>query len=68
MRKIGNIQEGDVIIGSKHRVKVVKNKVAPPFRMAELDIMNKGGISWIGSVLDVDIELNVIEKSGAFLK
>jgi len=68
MRKIGNIQDGDQIVGSRHRVKVVKNKVAPPFRLAELDILNDGGISHLGSLIDVAVEKEVIEKSGAFLK
>lgn len=68
VRKIGNIQEGDKIVGSRHRVKVVKNKVAPPFRTAEFDIMNNEGISHTGCLIDVGIELNVIDKSGAFLK
>ena len=68
MRKIGNIQDGDQIVGSRHRVKVVKNKVAPPFRLAELDILNDGGISRLGSLIDVAIEKEVIDKSGAFLK
>ncbi len=68
MRKIGNIQDGDLIVGSRHRVKVVKNKVAPPFRLAELDILNDGGISRLGSLIDVAIEKEVIDKSGAFLK
>ena len=67
-RKIGNIQDGDQIIGSRHRAKIVKNKVAAPFKTAEFDIMNIGGISWIGSVLDVAIELEVVQKAGAFLK
>lgn len=67
-RKIGNIQDGDKIIGSRHRVKVVKNKIAPPFRIAEFDIMNVGGVSRTGGLLDVGVELGVINKSGSFFK
>lgn len=67
-RKIGNIQDGDVIIGSRHRIKVVKNKVAPPFRQAELDILNEGGISRIGGLIDLAVEYNSIIKSGSFYK
>lgn len=68
MRKVGNIQEGDTIVGSRHRAKVVKNKVSPPFRVAEFDIMNTGGISKTGNVIDVGVEQGVIDKAGAFLK
>lgn len=68
MRKIGNIQEGDIIVGSRHRAKIVKNKVAPPFRVCEFDIMNAEGISRTGGVLDVAIEMGILEKAGAFLK
>lgn len=67
-RKIDTIKDGDVVIGSRHRVRVVKNKVAPPFRVAELDIMNVGGISYTGGLLDVGLELGVIFKSGSFFK
>lgn len=68
MRKIGNIQEGEKIIGSQHRAKVVKNKIAPPFRKAEFDIMNLGGVSQSGGIVDVATELNIINKSGSFYK
>ena len=67
-RKTGNISAGDDVIGSRHRVKIVKNKVAPPFKIAEFDIMNDSGISKSASVLDVAVEFEVIEKSGAFYK
>jgi recombination protein RecA len=67
IRKIGNIQEGDKIVGSRHRVKVKKNKVAPPFRVAEFD-MDISGISREGDVVDIAVEKDVIEKAGSFYK
>ena len=67
IRKIGNIQEGDKIVGSRHRVKVKKNKVAPPFRVAEFD-MDINGISREGDVVDIAVERDVVEKAGSFYK
>lgn len=68
LRKIGNITEGEVIVGGRHRAKVVKNKVSPPFRMAEFDIMNVAGISKSGGIVDVATEMEILEKSGSFYK
>lgn len=68
MRKIGNITEGDNIIGSRHRAKIVKNKVAAPFKVAEFDVMNQGGISKSGSLVDAGIDIGVLQKAGAFIK
>ena len=67
VRKIENIKSGDLVVGSRHRVKVVKNKVAPPFRIAEFD-MDDYGISHEGELLDVGIELEILTKAGAFIK
>lgn len=67
-RKIENLKDGDKIIGSRHRVKIVKNKVAPPFRVAELDVMNTSGISKEGGLIDVGLELGILSKAGAFIK
>ncbi|MBI2590746.1 MAG: recombinase RecA [Candidatus Blackburnbacteria bacterium] len=68
LRKTESLKEGDVVIGSRHRARIVKNKVAPPFRVAEFDIMNLNGISKAGGILDVGTELGVIERSGAFYR
>jgi len=68
IRKIDNIKEGDKVIGTRHRVKVVKNKVSPPFRIAEFDIMGEEGISKEGGLLDVAQELGLVTKSGAFYR
>lgn len=67
-RKIETLKDGDKVVGSRHRVKVVKNKVAPPFRVAEFDIMVNVGISREAGLVDVGLEFGVITKSGAFLK
>lgn len=66
-RKIETLKEGDKVIGGRHRVRVVKNKVSPPFRIAEYDVMHEG-ISREGGLIDVGVEFNIIAKSGAFLK
>ena len=63
-----NIKEGDKVIGTRHRVKIVKNKIAPPFRVAEFDIMAEEGISKEGGLLDVALELGLVTKSGAFFR
>jgi recombination protein RecA len=66
IRRITQIKDGDVIIGNRTKVKVVKNKVAPPFREAEFDIMYGEGISKYGELVDIGVEHKVVEKSGAW--
>ena len=68
IRRIGQIKQGDDVIGNRVRVKIVKNKIAPPFRQAEFDIMYNEGISTTGDVLDLAVMYDIVQKSGAFYK
>ena len=66
IRRIGAVKEGDEVVGNETRVKVVKNKVSPPFRQAEFQIMYGSGIYHMGEVIDWGVKLNLIDKSGAW--
>ena len=66
IRRIGSLKRGDEIIGNETRVKVVKNKVAPPFKQVEFDIMYGEGISKTGELIDLGVKAGVVEKSGAW--
>jgi recombination protein RecA len=66
IRRIGAIKDGDVVVGGRTRAKIVKNKVAPPFREAEVDMMYGEGISREGDLLDQGVERKIVEKSGTW--
>ena len=68
IRRIGQIKDGDNIAGNRTKIKVVKNKIAAPFRTAEFDIMYNEGLSKTGDVLDLGVQYGILEKAGAFIK
>ena len=68
IRRIGQIKDGDNVSGNRTKVKIVKNKIAAPFRTAEFDIMYNEGISKVGDVLDLAVQYGIVDKAGAFLK
>ncbi len=68
VRRIGSLKDGEQVVGQRVRAKVVKNKVAPPFRTAEFDMMHTDGISYVGDVLDLAMDQNLVVRSGAWFR
>ncbi|GIW92978.1 MAG: protein RecA [Pirellulaceae bacterium] len=68
VRRIGQLKDGDQVVGQRVRAKIVKNKVAPPFRVAEFDMMHTNGISYEGDVLDLGVAYRILQRSGAWFK
>lgn len=68
VRRIGQLKDGEEVVGQRVRTKIVKNKVAPPFRIAEFDMMHKDGISYEGDILDLGVEQKIVTRSGAWFR
>ncbi len=68
VRRIGQLKDGEAVVGQRVKAKVVKNKIAPPFRVAEFDMMHNSGISYEGDVLDLAMNAKLIVRSGAWFR
>jgi recombination protein RecA len=68
VRRIGQLKDGEEVVGQRVRAKIVKNKVAPPFRIAEFDMMHTNGISYEGDILDLGVKHGVVNRSGSWFK